>query len=301
MNTVKFNIKLTPQEEAYRKRLIERLWQDARIQKFLEKYQLDIHFVENNTSYLEDWLENVDRCKGCRGLDFCRQNVTGLVKELFMDDYNCVSSKYRPCRHQQKLNKETNHEEKYRLSHLSKKDYLVDFNKISLENESTQYFPIYIQVKNSLEEEKGIYLCGIPGVGKSYLMMCVSNYYAKKGKRVSFVKVPQLISDLKSNFNEYDYQRDILNDLYYSEVLILDDLGSESISKWARDTILFPILDFRMERKLKTYFTSNLDIKQLEEKYAYCDGMKDNVSAKRIIERINTLSNCLELKGNSRR
>lgn len=301
MNSIKFSIKLTPQEEAYRRQLIERLCADARIQKFLKDYQLNSDFVEKNTGYLEDWLDNINRCKNCHGLNFCRQNVTGLVQEIFMDDYNCISMKYRPCFFQQKLNKETNHEEQYRLSHLSKKDYLVDFKDIALEKETADYLKVYIQVKNSLEEEKGIYLCGNPGVGKSYLMMCVSNYYAKKGKRVSYVKVPQLISDLKAYFNEYDYQRDILNDLYYSEILILDDLGSESVSKWSRDTILFPILDFRMERKLKTYFTSNLPLEQLEVKYATCEKVKDNVAAIRITERIRSLSKEVKLSGISRR
>lgn len=301
MNNFKFNIQLTPQQVAYRKQLVERLYNNGYVQKFLNENHLDIEFVEKNTSYLEDWIDNLERCKGCHGLTFCRQNVTGLRQDLFIDDYNCIGVKYRPCRYQQQLNKDIDHEKNYRLSHLATKDYLVDFKNIHLEHEMPEYLKVYIQVKDSIDEQKGIYLCGNPGVGKSYLMMCVANKLAKQGKRVSFVKVPQLISDLKACFNEYDYQRDVLNDLYYSDVLILDDIGSESVSKWSRDTILFPILDFRMERKLKTYFTSNLPLTQLEVKYATCEKNKDDVAAIRITERIRSLTDEVKLSGNSRR
>ena len=50
-------------------------------------------------------------------------------------------------------------------------------------------------------------------------------------------------------------------------VLMLDDLGAESMTSWGRDEVLGTILQFRMLESLPTFFTSNFDFKELAESF----------------------------------
>ncbi len=87
-----------------------------------------------------------------------------------------------------------------------------------------------------------------------------------------------------------------------ADFLVLDDIGAETVTNWVRDDILLPVLDYRMENRKSTIFTSNSDFADLRERLMYNQrGQKDEMKADRIMERIRTL--CVEIKveGTSRR
>ena len=85
------------------------------------------------------------------------------------------------------------------------------------------------------------------------------------------------------------------------DLLLLDDIGAESVSAWSRDEILGPILQYRMEEKLPTFFTSNLSIDELEKFLAINSSSVERVKARRIVERIRQLTVNLELISENRR
>ena len=76
-------------------------------------------------------------------------------------------------------------------------------------------------------------------------------------------------------------------------MLLLDDIGAEYLTPWSRDEVLEPILQYRMDEKLPTFFTSNFDYSGLEKHFTI-NG--ENVKAKRIIERVKYLSKEVRLK-----
>ena len=86
-----------------------------------------------------------------------------------------------------------------------------------------------------------------------------------------------------------------------SDVLLIDDIGAESVTSWSRDEILGTILQYRMDSGLPTFFTSNLTIEELETHLSNTKGSVDIVKAKRIIERIKHLTEDLELVSDNRR
>jgi primosomal protein DnaI len=75
-----------------------------------------------------------------------------------------------------------------------------------------------------------------------------------------------------------------------TEILLIDDIGAENITSWSRDEVLSPILQYRMDNKLKTFFTSNLSIEDLEKHLALTKDGEEVVKARRIIERIKYLT-----------
>ena len=133
-------------------------------------------------------------------------------------------------------------------------------------------------------------------------MNCMANLYVKKGKSVAFVNSPTLISDLKNGFTVNGMVENTLNILKKCDVLFLDDIGGESISAWSRDEILMPLLNERMEKNMKTYFTSNYSFDELEEHFSIDSrGNIDRIKANRLMERIKAVSAEKNLKGVNRR
>lgn len=270
---------------------------------FLDQNNLPLDFIEENSGALLQWIMCLNQCKNCKGLDYCTQSIKGKVLKLNIDDFGYLNDCFVSCRYKKSAEQKMAHQAKFRLSHMSEADYLIDLNDDSFQEaiRNSDYAQVYNSVVGSIALNKGVYLYGNPGVGKSYLLKGVSNYYAKNGKSVSFVQVPLLIQELKQFMTDNEYRQNILGHLKFSEVLILDDIGAESITQWTRDEILLPVLDQRMNRKLKTYFTSNYSLEELEQQYRIASKMNGNVASLRILERIRTLSNPIGLTGKSRR
>ena len=83
---------------------------------------------------------------------------------------------------------------------------------------------------------------------------------------------------------------------------MFDDIGAESVSSWARDEVIGPILQHRMLQKLPTFFTSNFNLSQLEQHLAYSQrGEEEKVKAARIIERIRYLAEPVFIDGENKR
>ena len=82
---------------------------------------------------------------------------------------------------------------------------------------------------------------------------------------------------------------------------MIDDIGAENVSAWGRDEILGTLLQYRMNENLPTFFTSNLNIDELESHLAVTKDNNDKVKARRIIERIKYLTYDIEIIGKNRR
>ena len=83
---------------------------------------------------------------------------------------------------------------------------------------------------------------------------------------------------------------------------MLDDIGAESLTSWTRDEVLGAILQYRMQEELPTFFSSNMDFKQLQ-KYLMVNnrGDEETMKATRIMERIRFLAQPIELSGKNYR
>ena len=122
---------------------------------------------------------------------------------------------------------------------------------------------------------------------------------AKKGIQTTLVYYPEFLRSLKSSFNT-DYE-ERFNFIKKSPLLLLDDIGAENVTPWSRDEILSPILQYRMDENLPTFFTSNLTLDELEKNLATTSSGVDSLKARRIVERIKQLTNTESLISKNRR
>lgn len=297
--TIKFE--LSEEQKKQRFLQIEALRKDARIQNFLKQHNLPLSILDEYSSKFIAWLERLSKCKGCQGLRYCRQPLTGRVQTLDVDDQGFLMDIYRACKYEQEEEKRMMHRRNYKIFDGSYNDLLIDEESVKLEKESHEYIEAFVAMTSSYETEKGVYLYGQPGTGKTYLCRMAANHYAKSGMTVSFVNLPQCIQDLKQNMADSKYRLTMISRMKFCDVLFLDDIGSESISAWTRDEILFPILEYRMNNRLKTYFSSNYTLPELKKQYAKVREESAEVAALRIIERIQALATLCPLLGRSRR
>ncbi|AYC30024.1 ATP-binding protein IstB [Paenisporosarcina cavernae] len=133
---------------------------------------------------------------------------------------------------------------------------------------------------------KGLYLFSEKkGSGKTRLASSIANALVKvHGVDIAFLKANDLLSQIKKTFsNEISTSEiDIIQVFRKVEVLVIDDIAIEKPSEFA-ERVFFDIVDYRLEHKKVTFFTSNKTIENLAK--IYKEG--------RVHSRINKM--CLEL------
>ena len=110
-------------------------------------------------------------------------------------------------------------------------------------------------------------LVGPSGCGKTHLAVAIANERIKHGQPALYKTTPDLLDDLRSTFNPdyetaYDQSFDILRN---APLLILDDLGTQSSTAWAKEK-LDQLLNHRYSQQLPTVITTAIPIEQLDER-----------------------------------
>jgi primosomal protein DnaI len=144
-----------------------------------------------------------------------------------------------------------------------------------------------------------LYLHGSFGCGKTYLLAALFNELSKDGYNTIICYYPEMLRGLRESFGS-SFDRD-MDELKTCDLLLFDDIGAESVTAWSRDEVLQTILQYRMDESLPTFFTSNLNIEELEQHLSETKDSIDKVKARRIIERIKLLTDDIEIISDNRR
>ena len=263
--------------------------------KICKSLELPENVLIKNTSSLLDCAKEFENCSNCKGLAECKNMTVGYMMKALKNN-NGISFSYVSCKYLDKQHYKKNvsyFDLPLRLKNASMKDvYVDDKSRKDILKKMKEFKDSYLNG----EKPKGIYLYGSFGAGKSYLISALFNDLAQKDIKSVIVHVPELIRSIKDSFDK-DYS-DRFDEVMNAELLLLDDIGAEYLTPWSRDEVLEPILQYRMDQELPTFFTSNYSNKEIEEHFTI-NGEK--LKAKRIIERINQVSTPIELVGKNRR
>ena len=158
------------------------------------------------------------------------------------------------------------------------------------------------KAKWCLESEIGLFIHGLPGVGKTMLASIIANESLKKNRTVIFSKVADLLRNIRKTFQKDSKltEQDILQDLYDCDVLIIDDMRSERGKSFA-GKILFDVIDYRYNEQKQTIITSN---GTLEECCNALDNPTDEESSydgTRIYDRCKDMMKIAYIAGRSKR
>lgn len=280
-----------------KKSYIEAL-KDEYFEKLIVRLKLKEEIAMQYTSKLESTVCELNNCKKCRSLLECKNKMQGYVDYPTLEDdhlrFNYVSCKYKNKHDAEEKHKPTTYSMPESIASCSLKNIdLTDKKRLPLMKWVNKF------IKNYPNTYKGLYLHGSFGSGKTYILASLLNEIAKKDKKVTIIYYPEMLIDLKSSFNDdFDLK---MHTLKTTDILLIDDIGAEAVTPWSRDEILGTILQYRMDSKLTTFFTSNLNIEELESHLSNSSNGVDYVKAKRIIERIKYLTEDIELISENRR
>jgi DNA replication protein DnaC len=108
-----------------------------------------------------------------------------------------------------------------------------------------------------------------PASGKTHLAAAIANFRQEQGDDVLFVTTADLLDFLRMTFSpssNISFDRRFQS-VRNARLLVLDDLGTESASAWAREK-LFQIIDYRYVARLPTVITTGKNAEEIDGRIA---------------------------------
>lgn len=267
---------------------------DEEFKKLVSKIKLPREILMKYTSLLEISSKEIGNCRNCKNILECKNNVEGYVYLPKVNE-KTLEFNYKACKKKQALLKSNSYLDS--VSYYNASEELKNAQMKNIYTNDSKRLEVVKWLKTFIDNypnvSKGLYLYGNFGSGKSYLISALFNELGKKKVKSAVVFWPEFLRDLKASFgvdfnSKFEYVKRV-------PILLIDDIGAENMTGWSRDEILCPILQYRMDEKLTTFFTSNLDLKALEQHLATSSNGVEVVKARRIIERIKQLTEQKEM------
>lgn len=150
--------------------------------------------------------------------------------------------------------------------------------------------------------QKGLYLYGKFGVGKTYLLGALANALAKRGITTTILHMPSFAVEMR-NAIRTNATGEKIAAVEAAPILMIDDIGADTMSSWVRDDVLGVILEYRMQEELPTFFSSNFSMNELQREHLAinANGDEEPVKAERLMERIKFLSVEMQMSGTNYR
>ena len=131
------------------------------------------------------------------------------------------------------------------------------------------------------QQPRDLILSGKSGLGKTFLLHAMASRLIERGVQVLLISAYSFLETARKSYFEND---DRLEDLIGSEILMLDDLGSEPLMQNVTIEQLFNLINERQRRNLPTVISTNLTLDELKNRYT-----------ERIASRLTDRRNCLYL------
>lgn len=284
------------------KRLMKQVYEDQEVREFLEdhKDRLDHTAIARSSSQLYEFVSEKEKFRNNeKGL------MPGYYPELVVHN-NRIEVEYVPSAAEIKRQKEQEIKNRIKSFHMPK-----ELQGASLENldVSDQRREIILKIQEILQQFyehpnqffKGLYIHGAYGIGKTFILGALAHEFSKQETQVALVHFQSFVDELKGAIHNNSVNEKV-DQIKKYPILMIDDIGAESVTSWTRDSILGVILQYRMQEQLPTFFSSNMNMKDLEKHLTTSQkGDEEPMKASRIMERIKYLSEEIELKGNNRR
>ena len=112
---------------------------------------------------------------------------------------------------------------------------------------------------------RDIVLSGSTGLGKTFLLRSMAERLIERDVNVLIISAYRMLEIFRKNYFEND---GTASELLDTEVLMIDDLGSEPLMQNVTIEQLFNLINERQNRNLATVISTNLDMAKFRERYS---------------------------------
>ncbi len=256
--------------------------------------EYDVHI--NNVNDFGLYLEELEHCQNCPGLQNCQNSNPGYIYQPEEDQFVFSACKYK--KEALRLSKENNLIKTLFVSKSILNADLRAFDKTTENrNKIYDYILKFISQQQKKQFMKGLYLYGNFSTGKTFVLGCVANELARNNMKSLVIYFPDLIVELKNAIGTSRFE-ELMNYLKSVDVLLLDDLGSENMTAWVRDEVLGPVLNYRLMEEKPIFISSNIDptSEDLLKHFSMTNSASDQLKGQRIISRLNGLVKPIEME-----
>ena len=118
------------------------------------------------------------------------------------------------------------------------------------------------------EDVKSLFFFGNTGLGKTFLSAAIAKEVADKGHSVLYFSAKQLLSMMTDyDFGRIPEKKQLCESVFTTDLLIIDDLGSEQQTAYSIST-LFDIINSRLLNGKKMIINTNLSPRDLHTLYS---------------------------------
>ena len=216
-----------------------------------------------SAGYPADYLDPIYTCPICKDWGEADGKICSCVKRLRIDEL------YKRSNLNNLLEKENF--DTFNLDYYSK-DGFSGKRSTPYENASKILSSARRYVDDFDEKHESILIFGSTGLGKTFLSNCIAKALLDSEHTVLYLSANELFEEVLSNYimSHKNEDRETLEPvyeyIYSSDLLIIDDLGTEVLSSFVKSQ-LFEIINKRILSNKATLITTNLDLKTLQDRY----------------------------------
>ena len=232
--------------------------------KIVDKLHLPKEKLIKYNSTLEECADTYKHCLGCKNILECPYQMTGYAYLPKVVDGNLAFS-YQACKYRKKLDSKTEHLKNIYLFEIPNEIKEASIDKIYKNDpnrvETIEWIYKFINNYKDNKKQKGLYLYGNFGCGKTYLIASLFNELAKNNVKSAIVYWPEFLRNLKASFQtDFNEKFEMIKKI---DLLLIDDIASTdssgaicSVTSFAISSIYFSCLSFSI--KFLKYFTFSL-------------------------------------------
>ncbi len=135
------------------------------------------------------------------------------------------------------------------------------------------------------QHSKSILMFGPTGLGKTHLSLAIANKVLEKGYSVIYDSAINILRNIEKEHFSYEHSSEMIDLVMETDLLILDDMGTEYETQFYNATI-YNIINTRLNCGKPSIISTNLDFAGIARRYD-----------KRVVSRIVSMYSCLEFKG----
>ena len=218
--------------------------------------------------YPEDYLDMHYTCDKC--------SDTGYNGSKFCDCFKSLCGKLAAEQLNRSSQLKLSSFDSFSLSYYSGENYTAMKNILEFAKQ-------YAATFNS--DSKSILMFGQTGLGKTHLSLAIADSVLRKGYSVIYDSAINILRSIEKEHFSYEHSSEMIDLVMNTDLLILDDIGTEYESPFYTATV-YNIINTRLNCGKPSIISTNLDFNGIARRYD-----------KRVMSRIVSMYSCLEFKG----